>query len=90
MYSYIKFVFTYQGMWDGCSDDDIVTDFDDINEVNSAPHLADKNNIYHISLMFIMLWASLYGISATALNDLVQLLHQQLRPSLLYFLNPYT
>ena len=64
-----------QECWDGCSDDDIVTDFDDINEVNSAPHLVDKNNIYHISLMFIMLWASLYGFSATALNHLVQLLH---------------
>ena len=51
--------------WDNCysSDDDIATDFDDIDEVNNAPHSDDRNNI-HISLMFIMLWASLYGVSA--------------------------
>ena len=54
-----------------------MTDFDDINEVNSAPHLDDKNNIHHIPItdVYITLWASLYGVFATALNHLVQLLH---------------
>ena len=27
-----------------------MTDFDDINEVNSASHLDDKNNIHHIPI----------------------------------------
>ena len=64
-----------QQYWDGCSDDDVMNDFDDIDEINNPPHLDDENNIYRILLMFIMLWASLYGISATALNHLVKLLH---------------
>ena len=64
-----------QEYWDGCSDDDVMTDFDDIDEINNAPHLDDENNIHRILLMFIMLWASLYAISATALNHLVKLLH---------------
>ena len=64
-----------QEYWDGCSDDDVMTDSDDIDEINNAPHLDDENNIHRILLMFIMLWASLYAISATALNHLVKLLH---------------
>ena len=28
----------------------IMTDYDDINEFNSAPHLDDKNNIHHIPI----------------------------------------
>ena len=43
-----------QQYWDGCSDD-VMTDFDDIDEINNPPHLDDENNIHRILLMFIML-----------------------------------
>ena len=62
-----------QEHWDGGSDDEIMTDFDDIDE--DMDHLDDKDSILPIALIFFMLWASFYGISATALNHLIKVLH---------------
>ena len=61
--------------------DDIVKDFDvesdDDNEnlthTNGAAPAA--NGLLSVILMFITLWASFYGISATAINHLVKFLH---------------
>ena len=66
-----------QQYWDGCSDNDVMTAFDDIDEINNPPHLDDENNIHRILLMLLCsgLLYICYGISATALNPLVKLLH---------------
>lgn len=62
--------------WDGGSDNEIMTDFfDDDDEVESAQQLGEKGNILQTSLVFFMLWASFYGVSATALNHLIKFLH---------------
>ena len=63
-----------QEYWNGDSDDEIMTDFDDTDEVKDAQHLGD-DSILRILLIFFMLWASFYGISAIALNHLIKLLH---------------
>ena len=62
-----------QEHWDSESVDEILTDFDDKDE--DMGHSRDKDNILSVELIFFMVWASFYGISATALNHLIKLLH---------------
>ena len=62
-----------QEHWDSGSVDEVLTDFDDIDE--DMGHSSDKDNILSVALIFFMVWASFYGISATALNHLIKLLH---------------
>ena len=51
-----------------------MTDFDDIDDIHKSQIHGDEDNILHMSLIFFMLWASFYGVSATALNHLIKLL----------------
>ena len=62
-----------QEHWTSESDHN-VTDFDDIDDVHKSQTHGDEDNILHMSLIFFMLWASFYGVSATALNHLIKLL----------------
>jgi len=64
---------TEQEFWDS----DVETgdfDFDDEESEDSAP----LNKILFVTVVFIFLWASFYGISAMAVNHLLQYLHHML------------
>ena len=47
----------------------------DLDDTDERQLVGDNDSILRISLIFFMLWASFYGISASALNHLIKLLH---------------
>ena len=54
--------------------DDVLKDFDQENSIEEE--IPKSNCILNLFLMFLLLWASFYNISATALNYLIQFLYQ--------------
>ena len=57
------------------NNEEILRDFNDeiFSELNNS--IQPKNSITALISMFLLLWASFYGISASALNHLIQFLH---------------
>jgi len=47
----------------------------DLDDKNERQLVGDNDSILRVSLIFFILWASFYGISAIALNHLIKLLH---------------
>ena len=60
-----------QEHWDGGNVDEILTDFDDIDE--DMDQSSDENKILSVAQIIFIVWGSFYGISATALNRLIKL-----------------
>lgn len=60
--------------WD-VSSEDILRDFSEESSSESDNPVQPNNGITTLVSTFLLLWASLYGISATALNHLIQFLH---------------
>ena len=60
--------------WD-VSTDEILRDFNEesFSELNNP--IQPNNGITALVSVFLLLWASFYGISASALNHLTQFLH---------------
>ena len=57
--------------------EDVLRDFNQDDLVQEeTPQSNSSNMILCIMLMFLLLWSSFYGISATALNHLIQFLHR--------------
>ena len=57
------------------NNEEILRDFNDeiFSELNNS--IQPKNSITALISMFLLLWASFYGISASAINHLIQFLH---------------
>ena len=57
--------------------EDVIEDFnnDEINQESVNNSGIINTGILNITVLFLWLWASFYGISATALNHLIQYLH---------------
>ena len=64
-----------QEYWDGGSDNEIMNDLSEDDELETAQKLGEKDNVLQTSLVFLMLWTSFYGVSATALTHLIRFLH---------------
>ncbi len=60
--------------WD-VSNDEVLRDFNEesFSEINNP--IQPDNSITTLISVFLLLWASFYGISASALNHLIQFLH---------------
>ena len=56
--------------------EDVLRDFDQehLVEEESSQSISHSNIVLYMMLIFLLLWASFYGISATALNHLIQFL----------------
>lgn len=63
--------------WD-VSSEDILKDFNDEESSELESPVQSNNGIMTVISTFLLLWASFYGISATALNHLIQFLHYML------------
>ena len=64
-----------QEHWDDVSGDEFEIDFETIDEYQTICHSSGNNDVLCISLILFMLCSSFYGISATALNHLIKIIH---------------
>ena len=76
--SYDECSSTDQEHWDDDDIEELLKDFemseDDIATSSDGDSSSDSALI-HVVLLFLFLWSSFYGISATALNHLIQFFH---------------
>ena len=63
--------------WD-VSSEDILRDFNEESSSETINPVQPNNSIMKLISTFLLLWASFYGISATALNHLIKFLHYTL------------
>ena len=65
--------------WEGVTDEEIDEDFDGFSvgsqEEATGSELAVKK-LVHLTLLFILLWATHYGVSSNAIAHLIQYMHR--------------
>ena len=69
---------TDQEHWDVDNIEELLKDFevdDNEDDISTLSSNSSDNSLVRLILLFLFLWSSFYGISATALNHLIRFFH---------------